>query len=515
MKQRLALALLAVGAAALCAGSAASSQPSAGAIPLLRVGAILGQGTVDPAQTQGGPALVYEDLLQFAPDGSLQPMLATSVTRPGPDVYIYHLRHGVKFWDGNEMTSADVTNSLNYLRYPKVETSTFFNSVKTIVATDRYTVVVTLKHRDASWQFVPAFDGQVWEKSYQLAHKQTWGQPGTLVMSTGPWKLDKLDPTTGMEFSANPHWWGGKVNIQHITEKFFADETSEALAMRAGEVDVAFPSLPQPFAATSKAKIVTIPSTTVGYLALNTRVAPFNDVHVRRAIAYAIDKPDIVRAVGGYATPVDTVIVPQVLRTIASKAQVDALLKSLPHYPFNLAKARAELAKSRYPDGFSTSTDIIDFGGLVNANQALGAEVAKIGIHLKVNVIDIGSWLNEIYGENGRTYGWDLDELGGLSPDPGYFVGFELGSKNVVAGGSNEANYVNPTLDTLLKEGITAVTHKQRFAVYSKVLQLVGTELPYIPLFVTDATLALANGFSWPSFSIYGGRDWPLQLKKS
>jgi peptide/nickel transport system substrate-binding protein len=210
------------------------------------------------------------------------------------------------------------------------------------------------------------------------------------------------------------------------------------------------------------------------------------------------------------------VIVPDRLRTIASAAQVKALLMSLPQYPYDLAKAKAEMAKSKYPNGFSASTDMIDFGNFVNLDQALGADVKKIGINLTVNVVDVGKWLNEIYGENGRTYGWDLDSLGGGPPDPGYFVGFELGSKNVVAGGSNEANYLNPVVDTLLKEGITATSNAKRFGVYSKLLQIVGTDVPYIPLFVTDNTVALANGFSWPTFSNeYYREDWPLQLKKS
>ncbi len=90
------------------------------------------------------------------------------------------------------------------------------------------------------------------------AHKGAFGQPGVLVMGTGPWEVDTLDPTTGAELSANPNWWGGKVPIQHISVKFFNNETSEALAFRAGEIDLDDSVTdPRSFAATSGAKLLT------------------------------------------------------------------------------------------------------------------------------------------------------------------------------------------------------------------------------------------------------------------
>ena len=78
-----------------------------------------------------------------------------------------------------------------------------------------------------------SYNAEIFEAKFAEDHKGTFGKPGTLVMGTGPWIVDSLDPTTGAEFSANPHWWGGKVPIQHISYKIFATETSLASAMRA------------------------------------------------------------------------------------------------------------------------------------------------------------------------------------------------------------------------------------------------------------------------------------------
>jgi peptide/nickel transport system substrate-binding protein len=301
-----------VGLAAIALGVVSAEAKSAGtgrgAIPLLRV-AMTPISSLDGSK--GTPinnwlaALGLERLTTVGTDGAVHSWLAQSVTRPGRDVYVYHLRHGVRFWDGDELKAADVANSLNYYRYPGSVSAYNFQSVKSIVATDRYTVVVTLKHPDPGWKYlVCRFEMGIFEKAYQQAHKQSYGQPGTLTMGTGPWKFESLDPTSGAELAANPHWWGGKVPIARISVKFFADENSEALAFRAGEVDVTPESLANVpgFSAAAHVSVVSAPSNDELDFAMNTQAAPWNDVHVRRAVAYAINRSEIIRANGGGAS---------------------------------------------------------------------------------------------------------------------------------------------------------------------------------------------------------------------
>src|SRR5207249_1496910 len=127
--------------------------------------------------------------------------LARSVSRPTSATYDYHLRRGVKFWDGSELTADDVANAINYQRHPSSEgTNGALTSVKSVKALNRYTVRVTLKHPDAGWPYVFTHAGFVWEKRFQDDHRTTFGQPGSLVMGTGPYQIEKLDPTQGAEF---------------------------------------------------------------------------------------------------------------------------------------------------------------------------------------------------------------------------------------------------------------------------------------------------------------------------
>jgi peptide/nickel transport system substrate-binding protein len=108
-----------------------------------------------------------------------------------------------------------------------------------------------------------------------------WFFGGTLIMGTGPWEVDNLDPTTGAELSANPRWWGGTVPIQQISFQVFADATSEALAFRGGDEDLD-PLVvgPKSFASASGAKIVAAPSCLNGMLDMNVHDPGWDDVHV-------------------------------------------------------------------------------------------------------------------------------------------------------------------------------------------------------------------------------------------
>jgi peptide/nickel transport system substrate-binding protein len=514
------LGLAAAVAVVLLTASAASASKTS-VIPLLRVDEWASSSSLNP--NVGGAdfssEFSLESLMHINPDGTLKPWLAQSVSSPGKAVYVYHLRHGVKFWDGTELTAADVANSLNYMRYPAFQTAYCYASVRSVTAPSRYTVVVTLRHPDASWGPTAgvSFCAPVFERKFQLAHKATFGQPDTGIMGTGPWKVASFDPTTGAEFVANPHWWGGQVPIQRISVKTITDDTSLALAYRAGELDVAFPqgSVPGFIAAAGGVKVQTAANPgDMGFIGMNTKLPPWNDVHVRRAVAYAINRADVIRARGGYASPVSTFIPPQQLRSIAPAAQVNALVGSLPSYPFSVAKAKAELAKSAYPNGFSSHIDAYYFGATPQIDQAIAGDLAKIGIKLQVNTPSIGDFLDELTGTPNRSkVGINFNYWGAETPDPGSYPPTFLLSRSARQGGWNYANYGSPTVDGLIAQG-AAGSPAKRLAAYKQLLTIVGNDVPYVPLFIANVTLAIDSHFKWTTFNPYFiDGPWALEIK--
>jgi peptide/nickel transport system substrate-binding protein len=496
-------------------GASADATRSAAAIPLLRIGSTLAPTTIDPTKHLNANIvnqLALDTLLKLTPSERLEPSLATSWKQTSPVTYVYQLRHGVKFWDGKELTSADVAYSLDYEGRPgNVGAFGKFANFKSATASGLYTVVVRLTAPNAGWQYTPAFpQAGIFEKAFALAHPGTFGEPGTLTMGSGPWEVTSLDPTTGVELSANPSWWGGKVNVQKISIAYFSSETSLAIAMRAGQIDFD-PQVgaPKSFASTADVHILTSPnSCSVGFFSMNVQAAPWSDVHVRRAVAYAIDRTSVIAANGGYATPNYTFIPGGALSGIASQAQINGLLASVPHYAFSLAKAKQELAKSAYPHGFSATTLNYNLGNSVNIIQVIDADLAKIGIKVTPRILPLGAWLANVGGVPASTRSTTVNSDGGCSsPDPSGYDAY-LRAENLKSGQYNLAAYAPASVDGWLTAGVATSSPAKRFGIYAKAIRQMAVDEPYVPLFTADYSVAISSKFKLaPGLDSY----WYLQ----
>jgi peptide/nickel transport system substrate-binding protein len=501
---------LAIAIAAVAAGCSSSptSGPAAGAspsgiIPLLKIGTNFPVTTLNPI-TGGGNAwaineLSLETLMNIGPKNKLIPNLAESVSEPNPQTYVYHLRHGVTFWDGDPLTASDVVFSWDQYRAPNSTYASNFANVKDITADGQDTVVVTLTQPDAAWPYEPAEIPGVFEKKYYEAHKASFGNAGTLLMGTGPWKVDSFDETKGAVLSANPHWWGGKVPIQKISVAVFATETSMALAMRAGEIDLdPYVLDTTSFAKASGATMLSAPTDTAAVLSMNTKVAPWDDIHVRRAAAYAMNRADIIAAAGGFNSPMYTFFPPAYLQQMVPSSQVAALINSLPLYRYNVAKAKAELAQSAY-HGASVTLEEYTYGSSVDISQVVAAELKKVGINAQVKVPSNSAWEAAMVGPNlQRPTDFATGYCGG--PDISS-CDTALGSWNLKPGQSNSANWAPPAVDSLLKTGLTTGSPTQRFALYSKILRAIQADVPYVGLFSEGVSIALSSKFTFPHYS--------------
>ena len=516
------IGLGACGSNAPASGSGGSSAPGGSAastvIPQLTGGDVNFYSNIDPNKTQGCNdsycGLFMEHLFNLGQGNVLEPELATSVSQPNSLTYTYHLRHGVKFWDGNPMTSADVVYSLDYQSKPGVPTSVYFANVKSIVADGPDTVVITLKQPDAGWKYSLSYEGVIFEKSFALAHPSDLGNPGVLIEATGPWEIKSLDPTRGMELSANPHWWGGKIPVQHITVRYFSTETSEALAMRSGEIDVAFPQDGKAFASVSGQNPTSFSAPGVNFFAMDANVGPWADVHVRRAVAYTLNRTALIAANGGPVTamPTSQIIQPAQLLTLGSQSQVNTLFNSLPQYPYDLATARQEMAQSAYPHGFSAVTEVGPISNYPNVVQAVAAELRPIGITLKIQQVSVAKYLADYSASSGPPGGDMYGGLGAVSPDPSILPSYMVGT----AATYNVARYTPAWSTPLLASGLATSDPARRMSIYGQLLKQVDTDVPYVPLFSSYSFVALSSKYTLPPFPDYAAFfSWALNLKRS
>jgi peptide/nickel transport system substrate-binding protein len=516
----LVVAAVAAAVAFVPAGAAGPGKVRRHSAPIsqLRVGLEYAITTLD--QTQSTAALnqtlglSLDQLVQIGPGGKVHPWLAQSVTRPNPTTFVYHLRHGVKFWDGNVMTSKDVADSLNYWRAKGSQAAFLFGTVKSIAASGPATVTIKLLHPDAAWQTHLAAAPGIFESAFRERHKASFGKPGTLVQATGPWQPLSLDPNTSEELEANPHYWHGPVNIQHISMKFFQSETSMAVAYRTGGIDLAFPFDGQAFQSTSKAKMTYAPSPVPLAVGLDTISPHWSDIHVRKAVAWAINRGDMARALAQPTLPTSTIIPPSELYALAPRPAVDALLKRLPKYTYNLARAKQEMAKSKYPNGFTADLNTLQGFGFYNLSQVLARDLQQIGIKLNIHIVPIDKWLSIITGSNRKAAGIQLTTPSSGSFDVSDEPSFILGSVNAAAGGFNMSNWHPADVDKLIAAGVATENPTKRLQIYGKILQRVAEDVPYVPILLESQAIALSPKFSWPSFPFYYvEQPWALQIR--
>ncbi|MFZ2052506.1 MAG: ABC transporter substrate-binding protein [Solirubrobacteraceae bacterium] len=521
----LAVAVAGCGGSKSQAGSTASkgAAGSSKQYAELRWGMTPFPGELDFNRVGYGPtgaveALAVQNLMEFEPSGKVKPGLASSVEQPSPTTYVYHLK-SVKFSDGTPMTSADVVYSLDRDVYGKESwAKSFWEDVASIGARNSSTVVVKLKRPDAEFQGVVAFSGLIIEKAAaEKVGEKALGTPGNPVIGTGPWKIENYTTESSVHFSANPYWTGQARPASKIGIEFFKTEASMALALRSGAIDGADTYVsPKVFANIPDVQQMTGPGEDVILAQANPKFPPFNDVHVRRAMAYATDGKGMVQALYGsaFATE-DSVFVPNsMFATLGSPSEVENALASVPKLEFNLAKAKQELEKSAYPHGFSMPIEVPQgLSTQVSAAQILASDLAKIGIKATVHEVT-HSEEPGLYTDRAK-----LAILGSTASyaDPESIIEERLAPTQIYpqGGGVNIAKYHNATFDKLLAQVSETLNPQQRLQVMGKMLTVLAEEVPDWPMYSPGNFGALSSKYVFPGFSFWTAYycPWALNVK--
>lgn len=451
-------------------------------------------------------SLAINNLMEFEPDGKVKPGLASSVEQPSPTTYVYHLR-SVKFSDGKPMTSADVVYSLNRNRFAKESwTKGYWEDVTSIGAPNSSTVVVKLKKPNAIFEDVVAFTGEIVEKAAAAnVSEKELGTPGHLLIGTGPWKFDSYQPEVSVHLSRNPYWTGPRQPAERITVNLFKTEAAMALALRSGSIDgVSWIIGPKTFEGIPGVRVMTAPTGTMNVASANTTMAPFNNVHVRRAIAYATNVKGIIDALypPGTGTEEPTIVPSDFFASLGSPSEVNKVLGSLPKYEFNISKAKEELAKSPYPRGFSTEIDVeqVEAPSVATA-QILALDLAKIGITASVREVPVADVPSVMFSGKSKLV---VATGGGIYPDPEDMMALLSPSQIAPPGsGLNLANYNNPEVNRLQQESVETLDRARRLQLIGKLLRIVNEEAPYWQLGTHEAfgllseKYVMAPKFSW------------------
>jgi peptide/nickel transport system substrate-binding protein len=298
----------------------------------LRIGMTLQPNTLDPLVSSQYTEnyieeAIFSGLAILDDRGELQPDLATVVpTRQNGGIsadgktLTYHLRRGVKWQDGAPFTSRDVVFTFDEIRDPHVPYAigTWYSIIERIEAPDPYTIVIHLKRASAdatSELFVNGeFGGIVPEHLLRGVADVRSAPFNAAPVGTGPYMVENWERGYSLDLRANPGYFRGAPHIDTIHIVFLGDQNTIALQKHTGELDFvqSLPVSQLPIFVDSAAMTVKlVPSYILDYLIADTRVPPFDDVRVRRALSVAIDRNQLAdKAYHGAAVPADGFVPP-------------------------------------------------------------------------------------------------------------------------------------------------------------------------------------------------------------
>jgi len=425
--------------------------------------------------------LLYNTLVKLDYNLDIVPDLADSWEIPDSLTYIFHLKKGVKFHNGRELTADDVKFSLERILDPKTASPgrSYIIPISNIESIDQYTIRIELSSPLASF-----LDGLT-SKNCAIVPKEEVEKYGNLqrnVVGTGPFKLEEWVPDNYMKLVRNPSYFEKEFPyLDAVIFRVIPEQTSLLAGIKSGSLDIATINEGSVILQAKKDPnlvVIQVPGLNLRTFGFNNTREPFNDVRVREAIALAIDRDEIVNAAEfGMAQPSGPLA-----------ASVKKWAKPLEELPFskpNLKKARELLAEAGYPDGFSFNVVASSTyeGGLAVA-QVIQSQLKKVGLRPELEVVEWGIYID-------RWVKRDFDsmvELRGGSPEPDRFLYRSLHS----TGGVNNWLFKDEEVDKLLDEGRKLIKFEDRKPIYDKIQVLLSEKVPVIFLYVPLDTKILS-----------------------
>ena len=387
---------------AACGGNAASpaasqapasTSPAASEAPATTGGTITFARqadifTFDPYNTQDDNSIftelqVYDRLVKLSADGrGVEPELATEwkVADDGLSA-TFTLRDAVKFSDGSPLTVDDVVFSLTRAIDQTGSWGFLFSPVKAVSKVDDQTV--KLEMTEAFAPLLPALSTFA-ASVYSKANFEKYGdQAGEHPLGTAAFMLEQWDKGAKLSLVKNPNYWqAGKPSLDKVVFTVVGDDNARVLQLQSGDADIIdfVPPNQVEQIKGSGAQIEQVDGTAVGWMTLNEAKKPLEDVNVRCALAYAVDRQAIADTVYfGLAKPAKSIIPSTTLFYDANTGPIS----------FSLDKANELLAKSSVPNGFELTVTVPtgDSTRLAIA-QIWGDSLNKIGVTLKIEQVE-------------------------------------------------------------------------------------------------------------------------------
>ncbi|WP_182085285.1 ABC transporter substrate-binding protein [Aureimonas sp. ME7] len=443
---------------------------------------------------------IFDGLMDYEPGtATLRPGLAESYEiSPDGKVFTFKLRDGVKFHNGRAMTAEDVKYSFERTVNPATQspgagflgsiegfdamqggTATELSGVKVL---DPKTVEVTLSRPDATFLSVMALNFSFIVPKEEV--EKSGADFGRNPVGTGAFKLTEWTLGQRLVLEKNADYYReGAPKLDGITFEIGQEPVVSLLRVQNGEVDVPGDGIPpakfrevmgNPAEA---AQVVEGVQLHTGYITMNTKAAPFDDLKVRQAVNMAINKERIVQIINGRATPANQPLPPT----------MPGYVQNFEGYKYDVDAAKKLLAEAGHENGFETELFVANVDPQPRIAQAIQQDLAAIGIKASIQSLAQAN----VIAAGGSAEGAPMIWSGGMAwiadfPDPSNFYGPILGCAGAADGGWNWAKYCNEALDGQAAAAdamVDPAKAAERASAWGEVYKQVMADAPWVPVF--------------------------------
>ncbi|MDH6233690.1 ABC-type transport system substrate-binding protein [Mesorhizobium soli] len=461
--------------------------------------------TLDPAigydwQNWSMIKSLFSGLMDYEPGTTnLKKALAEDYTiSEDGKTFTFTLHKGVKFQNGRELTAEDVKYSIDRVVNPKTQSpgAGFFGSIvgfqeasegkadglSGITVVDPYTIKFELSRPDATFLHVMAINFSLVVPKEEV---EKWGADfGKHPVGSGAFKLAEWSLGQKLVFQRFDDYWNkGLPKLDQITFEVGQEPVVALMRLQKGEVDIPGDGIPP-------AKFIEVKNDPnfkdmiiqggqlhTGYVTMNVKIKPFDNVKVRQAVNMAINKDRIVRIINGRAVPANQPLPPS----------MPGYAKDYKGYPYDVEKAKALLAEAGLADGFETELFVANTDPQPRIAQAIQQDLAAIGIKASIKSLAQAN----VIAAGGEPDGAPMIWSGGMGwiadfPDPSNFYGPILGCGGAVQGGWNWSWYCNEDLEKKATEADSIVDpakKEEREAMWRDIYLKIMEDAPWAPVF--------------------------------
>jgi peptide/nickel transport system substrate-binding protein len=472
------LAVVALGGALLGSACGPSLPPDP---RIITIAVRSGPTTLDPRQgndesSQRVSQLVFNSLVEWGDDLRVHPALAERLENPDPLTYVAHLRRGIRFHDGHELTSRDVVYTFSAFVDPSFISPLKggYKLLRGVTALDDHTVQFTLAEPFAAFPIqlvlppiVPADSGD---------------RMRTSPVGTGPYRFVRYDTDDRIVLSAFEGFWNGRPRNAGIVVKVIPDDTMRGLDLRKGATDLVINDLPadivHQLSREGEFHVEPSPGLDFSYIGFNMRDPALADRRVRHAIGYAIDREAIIRYMRrGLARPASGLL----------PDQAWAFEPDVHRFTYDPDRARRLLDDAGYrdPDGDGPQPRLrLSLKISTNEETRLQSTVVqedlrRVGIELELRSYEFATFYADVVKGNFQMF--SMIWAGGALADPD-LLRRVFHSDQIPPLGFNRGYYKNADVDRLIDLATGSYDEADRARDYRAAQKLVAEDAPYIPI---------------------------------